>query len=442
MNTNTLATNHMSGETANGAVGIPWEWSEGNRFKLLENGDEYFPAVFAAIAAAQREVLIETFILFDDSVGRELQAVLISAARRGVSVDLTVDGFGSPDLSESFIEKLTAAGVRLHIYDPRPRLLGMRTNIFRRMHRKIVSIDSNMAFIGGINFSADHLLSYGDTAKQDYAVCVTGPLARDIRRFVRQQVAAFTRSRPWWAVNWGTGVRHSPLVHKTSIGKAILVFRDNDAHRDDIERHYRAAIHAAKREVVIACAYFFPGYRLLKQLRRAARRGVSVKLILQGAPDMPQARTWAMLLYPSLLQAGVEIHEYCSRPLHAKVAVIDNQWCTIGSSNLDPLSLALNLEANIVVRDVDFGREVRDRLDVLLRQHCRQVDRNSIPKSTLWRKFSNFAAYHCTRHFPRWAGWLPAHLPKLQSIEPPRRTQQQQQTAPQLKTFTQHWSCW
>jgi cardiolipin synthase len=392
-----------------------------NHFKLLENGEEYFPAVFAAIAAAQREIYIETFILFEDAVGIDLQSTLIDAARRGITIHLTVDGYGSPDLSKDFIEKLTAAGIRLHFFDPRPRLLGLRLNIFRRLHRKIVSVDGITAFIGGINFSADHLLSFGAEAKQDYAVRIAGPLAREIHHFAKQQVSAFER-RPFWPKNPLYRYRQSDAASRRArrqvVGErnAILVLRDNSDHRSDIERQYRAAIRAAKREIVIANAYFFPGYKLLRQLRHASRRGVAVKLILQGAPDMPQVKSLTKMLYPSLLQAGIEIHEYCQRPLHAKVAVIDDEWSTIGSSNLDPLSLALNFEANVVIHNREFNRQLRGRLEPLLQGFCEQVDRSKIPRGTLWNALSNFITYHCTRHFPRWAGWLPAHLPKLQSV--------------------------
>jgi cardiolipin synthase len=390
----------------------PLDWSKGNRFTLLENGEQYFPAVFEAVAAAQREVLVETFILFDDEVGRKLQAALIEVANRGVHVHLTVDGYGSPDLSDTFIGALTRAGVHLHVFDPRPRLLGMRTNIFRRMHRKIVAVDGEVAFVGGINFGADQLIASGKMAKQDYAVRIDGPLAKDIHAFASQQAAAFDGKRPWWTLRF-----HNRRADSNQ-GKAIFVFRDNDQHRDDIERHYRSAIRTAKRDILIACAYFFPGYRLLRQLRQAARRGIDVKLILQGVPDMPKAKAWATLLYPSLLQSGVKLYEYCERPLHAKVAAVDDEWVTIGSSNLDPLSLALNLEANVIIRDADFNRTLRSSLAPLLEKQCKQIDAAAFPRHGMWRVFSNFATYHCTRHFPRWAGWLPAHLPKLHSVEP------------------------
>jgi cardiolipin synthase len=397
-----------------------------NRYQLLENGEQYFPEVFAAIAAAQREVLVETFILFEDAIGDQLRLTLIAASTRGIRVDLTVDGYGSLDLSETFIETLTAAGVRLHVYDPKPRVLGMRVNLFRRLHRKIVSVDGSIAFVGGINFGVDHLLSHGSDAKQDYAVRISGPLAREIHSFALLQVAAFERKRAWWPP-LRSGRRRNVAGGDL---RAKLVIRDNAAHRNDIERQYRTGLRTARREVIIANAYFFPGYLLLKQIQLAARRGVKVKLILQGAPDIPQARTWATMLYPALLRYGVEIHEYRQRPLHAKVAVIDDEWTTIGSSNLDPLSLALNLEANVVIHDREFNRQVRERLEPLLRDHCRQVHPSSVRHGSLALLLCNLVAYHATRHFPKWAGWLPAHIPSVQSIG--ARNRQKQRRPSQL----------
>jgi cardiolipin synthase A/B len=414
---------HGSGSTAR-------QWQHGNKFELLENGEEYFPAVYEAIAAAKKAVLIETFILFEDSVGKRLHSVLTNAAKRGVSVDITVDGYGSSNLSPQFISQLTQAGARLHIFDPRRPLLGIRTNIFRRMHRKIVAIDGVTAFIGGINYGEDHLMSFGEMAKQDYAVRIDGPLANEIQAYTQNQIAAFHAFQwPTWRSRTGS---EAP---RGSQGQALFVYRDNDNHRDDIERHYRAAIRSAKHEVIIANAYFFPGYRLLRQLRRAARRGVSVKLILQGAPDVPQAKTWATMLYPSLLNAGVQIYEYCRRPLHAKVALVDDVWATVGSSNLDPLSLSLNLEANVIIRDEQFNRDLRRNLEALLLEHCQQVQAEQLQKRSLWLLMSNFVGYHGTRHFPRLAGWLPAHLPRLHS---PHADEAQRVTRPHAPSAEAH----
>ncbi|MDB5947418.1 MAG: ybhO, partial [Ramlibacter sp.] len=177
------------------------KWIAGNDIRLLENGEEFFPRVFSCIANAKREVVLETFILFEDKVGLQLHAALVAAARRGVQVDVTVDGFGSPDLSNHFISTLAEAGVRMHVFDPGKRLFGKRISLLRRMHRKIVVVDAEIAFVGGINYSADHLGDFGPEAKQDYSVEIHGPLVAEIHRFTHSALAEghrHQRDRQWW----------------------------------------------------------------------------------------------------------------------------------------------------------------------------------------------------------------------------------------------------
>ena len=159
---------------------------------------------------------------------------------------------------------------------------------------------------------------------------------------------------------------------------ALFVTRDNAEHRSDIERHYRIAIRTARRRVVIANAYFFPGYRLLREMRRAARRGVDVRLILQGMPDMPIVKFAASMLYHHLVVAGVRIYEYCERPLHGKVALTDEHWSTVGSSNLGPLGLALNHEANVMIRDGRFNGQLHEHLGQLGAKHGRLIDADDL----------------------------------------------------------------
>lgn len=199
----------------------------------------------------------------------------------------------------------------------------------------------------------------------------------------------------------------------------MFVARDNRHQRDAIERQYRAAIHAACHEVVIANAYFFPGYRLLRAMRRAVRRGVRVRLILQGQPDMKIVKHAARLLHPQLIAAGVEIYEYCKRPMHAKIAVVDEAWSTVGSSNLDPLSLSLNFEANVMIRERAFNADLRARLDRLMHEECKQLQSEAIkPRPGGWRVLLDTLAYHATRRFPAWAGYLPAHVARLEPAVP------------------------
>jgi cardiolipin synthase len=386
-------------------------WHAGNHFTLLENGEAFFPAVFEAIAQARREVILETFILFEDKVGLALHQVLVDAARRGVQVDVLLDGFGSPDLSVGFIAALTNAGVRVRVFDPQKPLLGIRANVLRRMHRKIVVVDGELAFVGGINYSADHLGDFGPEAKQDYSVRIRGPVVTDIHRFARAAIHEPRGPRRWWFQRKPVQAPHAQPHAGTA--QALFVTRDNHDHRDDIERLYRVAIRSAKHRVWIANAYFFPGYRLLRELRRAARRGVDVRLILQGTPDMPIVKFGAELLHDHLLRAGVKIYEYCKRPFHGKVALADDEWATVGSSNLDPLSLALNLEANVVIRDREFNAQLAERLDKLVCESCREVVAEGDGKPTAWQVVRSFVVFHVLRRFPYWASWLPRHSPTL-----------------------------
>ncbi|WP_041681847.1 MULTISPECIES: cardiolipin synthase ClsB [Cupriavidus] len=372
--------------------------------RLLENGEEYFPRVFDAISRARESVLLETFILFDDEVGKKLQAALLDAARRGVRVALTVDGFGSHDLPPGFVAELVRAGVHFCTFSPRRRLFGVRTHIFRRMHRKLVAIDGEVAFVGGINFSAQHLYDFGPRAKQDYAVEIRGPAARQVQDFLLRAMPEACPGPP------------PPRVHGRAAPAAPttvrLVTRDNHRHRNDIEFAYLDAIRAARREVVIANAYFLPGYRLLHALCEAAQRGVQVRLLLQGKPDMPWVARAGGLLYSHLQDAGVQILEYVERPFHGKVAVVDDAWATVGSSNLDPLSLSLNLEANLVIREPGFARLLRARLQALIAERCREVPARKHDR-TLLDAAGSTLMFHFLRRFPAWAGWLPAHTPRL-----------------------------
>ncbi len=399
-------------------------WREDNRVRLLENGEEYFPRVFASIGAATEEVLIEVFILFEDRVGNELHARLIDAARRGVRVRLVVDGYGSANLTAPFIEALTAAGVVFRMFDPSPRVLGIRTGVFRRLHRKLVVVDRDLAFIGGINFSREHLREDGQMSKQDYAVEVDGPVVNDIRDLMLNDSERQGRRRPrWW--HWWVPTPSTILTRaQRGTARAMLAMRDNDRHRQDIERIYRAGIRSAQREIVIANAYFLPSYRLLRELRNASQRGVAVHLILQGRPDLRLVSWVEAQLHGYLLEGGVRIHEYCERPLHGKVAVVDDEWSTVGSSNLDPLSLALNLEANLVIHDLSFTAQLRRSLKRLIQEECREITYDPTQHGMLLRRLFGFMIFHVLRRVPVLAGWLPAHTGRRRTGPAVTRTQE------------------
>ncbi len=336
----------------------------GNRLTLLRNGERYFPALVAAIDAAQNEVFLESYIYADDQTGSLLTDTLARAAARGARVRLLLDGFGARDFPRRWRELLRAAGAELLVFRPEVASLRLRRDRLRRMHRKLASIDGRTAFVGGINIIDDFAAPAERRPRYDYAVRIEGPLAAEVRA---------AAARLWLRVSWAAMRRRARVPPAPPPGvpagdqRAALVVRDSLRHRRDIENAYLHYIGGAREEIIIACAYFFPGRRFRRAIVVAAARGVRVRLLLQGMVEYPLVHYASRALFGVLLDAGVEIHEYHRSILHAKVAVFDARVACVGSSNIDPFSLLLAREANVFVDDRGFAGELRASLEEAMR---------------------------------------------------------------------------
>ncbi|MEA3191826.1 MAG: cardiolipin synthase [Betaproteobacteria bacterium] len=327
----------------------------GNRLELLRNGVEYFPALIGAIDAARREVFLETYIYADDETGSLVADALARAAARGVFVRLLIDGFGAREFAPRFRGMLRSAGAEVLTFRPEFARLRLRRGRLRRMHRKLAAIDGAIAFVGGINIIDDFDGPAERRPRHDYAVRVEGPLAAE----VRASAARMWRSVARAAMRGGAPVMPAPPVPPPAGDqRAALVVRDSWRHRRDIEDAYLAHIQSAQRDIVIAVAYFFPGRRFRRALVHAAARGVRVRLLLQGKIEYAMVSYASRALYGSFLDAGIEIHEYHRSVLHAKVAVFDERYASVGSSNIDPLSLLFAREANVFVDDAAFAQQL------------------------------------------------------------------------------------
>lgn len=350
----------------------------GNRITLLRNGTEFFPALEAAIDSARHDVRLETYIYVDDAAGRRIAAALKRAAARGVLVRVMLDGFGSRALPKAFIPALREAGVVVQVFRPARTWITFRRSRLRRLHRKIALIDGRVGFVGGLNIVDDATGNPTGGARLDYALRIEGPLLARIYSVVH---------RLWWLVATISGKRRlpgsgPPHVRPAPAGDSVAAFvhRDNLRHRHDIEAMYLRGIRGARREIVIACAYFMPGWRMRRSLMSAAGRGVRVVLLLQGWTDHVLFQHASRVLYEALLDRGIEIFEYTGGELHAKVGVVDERWATVGSSNLDPFSLLLAREANVVVFDEKVARALRASLEEEIRERSVAVRR------MLWRR--------------------------------------------------------
>lgn len=369
---------------------------QGNFIKLLRNGEEYFPALEASIDAAKHEIYLETYIYQADKVGLKIGKALMRAAQRGVSVCLLLDGFGSQDLSHSYIQSLGLGGVQVMFYRTKISPWSFKKNRLRRLHRKVVVIDKKVGFVGGINIIDDYDVPTDATPRVDYAVRIEGALLPQLYASVHKlwRRIAWSQLRPIPKPSTYVDAAH---VHEGAI-KAALVLRDNIMHRRDIEEAYLGAIQNAKSEIIIANAYFVPGMRFRRALLDAAARGVSVKLLLQGRVEY-FAMFATHAFYRLFLQNGIEIFEYRKSFMHSKVAVIDGEWATVGSSNIDPFSLLLAREANVVVSDKLFANELRTDILKTMNEGGTKISHEIWRHRNLTNRLASWFAYGCLRVF-------------------------------------------
>jgi cardiolipin synthase len=395
----------------------------GHSLHLLKGGERFFPALVEAITAARAEVLLETYIFdFTRSVEAVAQA-LAAAAQRGVTVRVIVDGVGTDvGVPPEWQQRWRDAGVQWRVFNPAQGWRLLLPTRWRRMHRKLCVVDASTAFCGGINLLDDFFdPNYGalDQPRFDFSVRVTGPLVDDVhdtmtRLWSRLQITREARQRDVSgalqavriAARAGTDMADEGM--KSEVGNAsnpdggalaALVLRDNVRFRRSIEGNYRLAIGLAKSEIIIANAYFLPGVQLQRALLRAARRGVRITLLLQGKYEYFMQYHGSRAVYRVMLDAGITIIEYEASFLHAKVAVMDadgGALATVGSSNLDPLSLLLAREANLFIRDDAFAGELRGHLlDAIAKG--RRVEPDEHTRWPLVARGLNWVAYALMR---------------------------------------------
>ncbi|MDB5885245.1 MAG: phospholipase D/Transphosphatidylase [Polaromonas sp.] len=391
--------------------------------QLLQGGKAFFPALVQAFDGAVRWIQLETYIFDFHGAGSEVANALVRAAERGVTVQVLVDAVGTGPLPAEWEKKFSVSGVQWRAYSPVGSNWGFLVpERWRRLHRKLCVVDEQLVFCGGINVLDDFYdPNHGDleAPRFDFAVSLTGPLAAE---------ATDAMALLWWRVQAGYSARQRHLneawekfkaagyggrtgakLAKLPAGsgpsawpgrsrpKAALVLRDNLRNRHSIERAYCKAIGKSRHEIIIANAYFLPGGKLRRALVKAAKRGVRVTLLLQGRYEYFMQYHAARPVYGALLAAGVEVHEYATSFLHAKVAVVDGHWATVGSSNLDPLSLLLAREANVVVEDPEFAAELGNCLRDAVAHHGFRIDPATYSRRPLGRRIQGWIAYALMR---------------------------------------------
>ena len=375
-------------------------WKAGNDVSLLQNGAQLFPALCAAFDAATTSIHVEMYIFRLDLAGKQLLHHLMLAAERGLKVRVVIDGYGSADEDETIAQALRSVGGQCRIYRPEPKRFSFKSLDFmrlRRLHRKIVVVDGRVGFVGGINVEDDYSTAdptvRATDARFDYAVRIRGPVVPELVEAIDLLWLRMNKSRQLHLKQLRTRLRYfkrhkasprvvsdirsdpmtnTPDVTSTNM-RAAVILRDNLRYRRTIEQAYLFHIAAAKNEIIIANAYFLPGGKLRHALIDAAKRGVKVRLLLQGKIEYQMQYHATRWIYDLFLREGIEIYEYLPSFLHAKVAVIDGV-SFVGSSNLDPFSLLLAREANVLIDDAGFTAQLRESLENAMTQGSRIVE--------------------------------------------------------------------
>ena len=393
------------------ATGKRIEYLPGHDVRLLQGTQEFFPALIADMDAAALCIQFETYIFDITATGESVADALIRAAARGVEVRVAVDGFGTGPIPKTLRDRFEAAGVELQVFNAvGPMLSMLLPKRWRRLHRKLCVVDDEIMYCGGINVLDDFYdPNHGalEFPRFDFAVRAQGAVVEQ---------ASDNMDKLWWRMRAVQDVRKRHLTKavadlkaagaaqgaaKRSAAKvqgmrAALLFRDNLRNRARIEKAYLRAIGSSRQEIIIANAYFLPGRKLRRALILAARRGVSVKLLLQGRYEYFMQYHASRPVYGALLDAGVQIFEYAPSFLHAKVAVIDangdKPWATVGSSNLEPLSLLLAREANVVIEDAAFAQDLREHLVRAMENAGQQMDAKAFASRPLRQRVLDHVA--------------------------------------------------
>ena len=320
----------------------------GNRVSLYHDGGACLRVMLEAIRAARHEILLEMYWFGSDKTGRRFAEALEERARAGVRVCVTYDAVGSWESDEAQFERMRAAGCDVHVYNP-PKRWRFRFSVGnRRDHRKLLVIDGQIGMTGGVNLADPWApVADGGGGFRDNLICLEGPAVADMRAI--------------FGWTWPHGLPLMPTPPRMGSVPVQVIANDLRKNRRRIERAYLRAIRAARRRVLIENSYFVPSWFVRAALRRAAGRGVEVSVVLPSVSDVPIVQLVSRRSYEHLLHAGVRLYEWGQSVLHSKIAVVDD-WCTVGTHNLDYRSWLYNLEINVTVEDAALAAELGERI--------------------------------------------------------------------------------
>lgn len=370
------------------AIFNPELYLPGNELELVTSGEPYFEALLALIKSAQSLLFFQVYIFEEDKTGQEVAAALKEAAGRGVKIYVAVDSYGSKELSRAFVADLRRAGIHFRFFSPLPKHFYL-LRLGRRLHNKAIVADNSEALVSGINVADKYRGTETVPAWLDFSVRVKGPVCADLTQMCKRIHGNkyFGRTRK--------SLEKNERPHLGTV-RSRLVLNDWWRRKNHISAGYRAAFRQAQDSIIIVASYFLPSRGVRTALKNAARRGVKVTVMLPGESDIKTAKRAIRYLYRWLLRNNIRIYEWGGSILHGKLAVVDKQWVTLGSYNLNHISEYSSIEMNVETLDKDFAASVIDTLSGL-REKCIRIPADSFSNRDPVNKFLDWFSYILSR---------------------------------------------
>lgn len=364
-----------------------------NKVSVIQGGKEYFDLLLRLINAAAESIHLQMYIYNDDDTGIRIADALKAAAKRNVQVYLMVDGYASQRMSQHFIDELKAAGIHFRFFEP--FFKSMHFYFGRRMHHKIVAADATRSLVGGINIADRYNDIHEIPAWLDFALYAEGEIARDL---------CVLCWKTWYSFSSKMGItpceEKQLQFHFEENEKQLVRMRRNDwvRSKNEISVTYIEMFRHAKNHITIMCSYFLPGKIIRRLLANAARRGVKIKVITAGPSDIMMAKYAERWMYDWLLRNKIELYEYQPSVLHAKVAVCDGEWFTLGSYNINNISAYASIELNLDVKDAGLSAALEQRMEQIIQQNCIAITKEThITQKNAVKQFIRWCSYQFIR---------------------------------------------
>lgn len=360
--------------------------------ELLKGGKPFFNCFHKLISSAKETIQLQVYIFSSDETGKWISEALIEAAKRGVKVYIVVDGYASQSLSARIMHEWKTAGINFRFFEP---LFKSRHYYFgRRLHHKMLVVDAKYALVGGINIADRYNDIGGIPAWLDFALYTEGEVVKEL---------CILAWKTWNGFAFNANLPSCESLEMQNVSQDANVWvrmRRNDwvRRKNQISRTYLEIFKTAQSQITICCSYFLPGRILKRNIKDAIARGVKVRVILAGLSDVMIAKHAERFMYDWLLRNKVTIYEYEENVLHAKIAVSDGEWMTVGSYNVNSLSAYASIELNLDVKDKAFACKVENELDAIIKTQCEEITLETHQRSTnLFVQFRRWVSYYIIR---------------------------------------------